>query len=72
MKIPPELRLDALKVKDECQARIREELAGLSPEERKRKEREMLEKGPMGDLWRRLRSRSSTERKAEPSAAEST
>ncbi len=55
MKIPPEQRLDALKLKDECQAKVREKLAGLGPEERKRKAREMLEKGPMGDLWRRLR-----------------
>ncbi len=55
MKIPPEQRIDALKMKEECQATVREELAGLSGEERERKAREMVEKGPFGELWKRRR-----------------
>ena len=54
MKIPPELRVDALKLKDECQARVREELAGLEGEERDRKVRELLESGPLGEWWKSL------------------
>ncbi len=55
MKIPPEKAVDALKLKDECHARVREELAGLEPAARERRERELLENGPMGSLWKRLR-----------------
>ena len=55
MTIPPELQVDALKLKDELQAKLDEKLKGLSPEERRRKIREMVENGPFGELWKRLR-----------------
>ncbi len=55
MKIPPELQVDALKLKDELQAKLDEKLQGLSPEEEIRKLRELVENGPFGDLWKRLR-----------------
>ena len=54
MKIPPELQVDALKLKDYCQAKVREELAGLEGEERDRKIRELLESGPLGEWWKSL------------------
>ena len=54
MKIPPEQRLDAIKFKEEMQAKLEEKLAGLSPEERVRKIRELVEDGPFGDLWKKL------------------
>lgn len=54
MKIPPEQKIDALKMKEECQAKVREELAGLSGEERIRKMRELLETGPLGGWWKSL------------------
>ncbi len=52
--IPPELRVDAIKLKQHCQAKSEEKLAGLSPEERRRKIRELVEAGPFGELWKRL------------------
>ncbi len=55
MKIPPELQVDALKLKEELQAKLNEKLKGLSPEEEIRKIRELVENGPFGDLWKRLR-----------------
>jgi hypothetical protein len=54
MKILPEQRPDALKLKEELQAKLNEKLKGLSPEEEIRKIRELVEKGPFGDLWKRL------------------
>ena len=54
MTIPPEQKIDALKMKRECQAKVREELAGLSGEERIRKMRELLEAGPLGEWWKSL------------------
>jgi hypothetical protein len=54
MKVPPELRVDALKLKDELQAKLDEKLRGLPPEEELRKMREIVEEGPLGDFWRRL------------------
>ncbi len=72
MRIPPEQRIDALKMKDHCQAKVREELEGLTPEEQTRKIRELVENGPFGDLWRRLRSRGPAAREGRPSAARST
>ncbi len=53
-RIPPHQKVDALKLKDECQARVREELAGLEGEERDRKTRELLESGPLGEWWKSL------------------
>ncbi len=53
--IPPELRVDAIKLKQHCQARSEEKLKGLPPEERRRKIREFVEAGPFGELWKRLR-----------------
>lgn len=55
MKIAPELQVDALKLKDELQAKLDEKLKGLSPEEEIRKIRELVEAGPFGELWKRLR-----------------
>jgi hypothetical protein len=46
--------VDALELKDECQARVREELAGLEGEERDRRVRELLESGPLGEWWKSL------------------
>ena len=66
MKIPPEQKIDALKMKEECQAKVREELAGLSGEERIRKMRELLDASPLGEWWKSL------PRAKVPSAAEST
>ena len=54
MNIPPEQRLDAIKFKEEMQAKLEEKLAGLSPEDRRRKIREMVETGPFAELWQRL------------------
>ena len=61
MTIPPELRVDALEMKDYCQAKVEEELAGLSPEERIRRIRELVENGPLGEWWKKLRSRDERE-----------
>ncbi len=54
MTIPPELRVDALKLKDELQARLDEKLQGLLPEEEIRKIRELAETGPLGEWWKSL------------------
>ncbi len=54
MTIPPELRVDALKLKDYCQAKLEEKLAGLSPEDRIRRIRELAETGPLGEWWKSL------------------
>ena len=64
--IPPELRVDAIQLKDYCQAKVREELAGLTGEERDRKIKELVENGPLGDWWKSL------PRAKAPSATEST
>jgi len=53
--IPPELRVDAIKLKEECQRKMEEKLRGLTPDERIRKIREMVENGPFGELWKRRR-----------------
>ena len=52
--IPPEQRLDAIKFKEEMQAKLEEKLAGLSPEDRTRKIRELAETGPLGEWWKSL------------------
>ena len=54
-KIPPELRVDAIELKDHCQAKLEEKLKGLPPEERLRKIRELAETGPLGEWWKSLR-----------------
>ena len=46
---------DALKFKEEMQACVQAELAGLSREEKLRKIREMAETGPLGEWWKRMR-----------------
>jgi hypothetical protein len=53
-RIPPHQKVDAINLKDECQAKVREELAGLEGEERDRKIRELLESGPLGEWWKSL------------------
>jgi hypothetical protein len=52
--IPPELRVDAIKFKEEMQAKLEERLKGLPPEEELREMRQIVEEGPLGDFWRRL------------------
>lgn len=70
MKIPPELRVDALKMKDYCQAKVEKELAGLSPEERIRKIRDLVDNGPFGEWWKKLRSRDAREASGGSASAE--
>ena len=48
---------DAIKFKDEMQARVQAELAGLTGEERLRKMREMLETGPLAEWWKEMQDR---------------
>ena len=55
MKIEPIPGFKALKFKDEAQARVQEELEGLSPEERIRKINDDIEHGPFADWWRRVK-----------------
>lgn len=47
---------DALKFKDEMQAKVQAELAGLTGEKRLRKMREMLESGPLSDWWQKMQA----------------
>jgi len=53
MKVKPISGFDALKFKDEAQARVQAELAGLPAEERIHRIHQDVEKGPLGDWWRR-------------------
>lgn len=71
MSIPRELQVDALELKDELQAKLAEKLKGLSPEEEILKLRELVENGPFGELWKKLRSRAPAAREERPSATES-
>ncbi len=48
---------DALKFKDEMQARVQAELEGLTGEERLRKMHEMLESGPLAGWWHKMRAK---------------
>ncbi len=48
--------LDALKIKEDAQRKLQEELAGLSDEERIRKIRRMAEEGTLGDWWKQAKS----------------
>ena len=57
LKPEPIEGFDALKFKDEMQTRVREELAGLTGEERHRKMREMLEAGPLGEWWKKMQAK---------------
>ena len=56
LKPEPIEGFDAIRFKDEMQARVREELAGLTGEERRRKMREMLEAGPLGEWWKKMQA----------------
>ena len=60
MKVPPGLRVDALKLKDELQEKLDEKLKGLSPEEEIVKIRELAETGPLGEWWKSLPKAKST------------
>jgi hypothetical protein len=46
----------ALEFKDEMQARVQAELAGLSGEEKLRKIQEMVETGPFAEWWHRMQA----------------
>lgn len=46
----------ALEFKEQAQARVQAELAGLSGEEKLRKINEMVETGPLGDWYRSMRA----------------
>lgn len=46
----------ALEFKEQAQARVQAELAGLSGEEKVRKINELVEAGPLGDWWRKMRA----------------
>ena len=47
----------ALEFKDEMQARVQAELAGLSGEEKLRKIQEMVESGPFAEWWEKARAK---------------
>jgi hypothetical protein len=64
MKIEPIPGFSALKFKAEVQEEIQAELAGLTPEQRIRKIRQDIEKGPLGDWWKQLRAAKRAERRA--------
>lgn len=53
---------DALKFKDEMQACVQAELAGLTGEERLRKMREMLEAGPLAEWWHKMQAKQKVRR----------
>ena len=57
MKPEPIEDFDAIKFKDEMQARVQAELAGLTGEERLRKMQELLESGPLGEWLKKMRAR---------------
>lgn len=46
----------ALEFKDEMQALVQAELAGLTGEERLRKIREMVETGPLAEWWKKMQA----------------
>jgi hypothetical protein len=52
----------ALKFKEEMQARVQAELAGLSGEEKLSKIREMVETGPLADWWHEMLARQEVRR----------
>lgn len=52
----------ALVFKEEMQARVQAELAGLSGEERLRKMREMLEAGPLAEWWHKMQAKQKVRR----------
>jgi hypothetical protein len=55
LKVEPMPGFDALKFKEEAQARVQAELEGKSPEEEIQWLRERAETGPFADLVRRMR-----------------
>lgn len=56
MDVKPIPGFSALKFKEECQARVRKEMEGLSPEEQAIKREESLQLGTFGEWWRRSRA----------------
>ena len=54
MEVQPIPGFDALRFKEEAQARVQAELAGLSPEETVRRIRELAEEGPLDGWWQRI------------------
>ena len=66
LEIEPIPGFDALKFKDEMQARVQAELDGLTPEEQVRRIRENVENGPFADLWKRIQRNDHRDETAPP------
>jgi hypothetical protein len=55
LKIEPIPGFSALRMKEELQQRVQEQLAGLSPEERLRALQAMVQEGPWAEKWEQMR-----------------
>jgi hypothetical protein len=55
LKVEPIPGFSALQMKEELQRRVQEQLAGLSPEERRRALQSMLLEGPWAEKWEQMR-----------------
>jgi hypothetical protein len=56
-------KFDCVEMKNEIQAKIYEEIKGMTPQEEIAHRRKKLESGPMADLYKKLRAKSSTGKK---------